>query len=326
MRGQNLTGINVTNVDLSKSIIDDSVLIDDRRPFAGGEEKLIEDFTAALKSSYPMIDWRTIWKQLRLTLSKPRRVTFFLNPEFDIMTLVHAFIDDVKLPIATITRGYHPRRAIFINSSVTSSIQQSILAFIADYFPHVMNARNFEIAPDNQLELPFSEISAPSQNKASSAKSLAKTISRIKKQERLTDIWIVAELPEDQIALRSYQADIASMVRMGVDIRYLLLCQDSKIVHSNWRRSLFDGNDFHLIEDNKLDSGFSSYLRSISSSLSDNMKFTAWFINFLDSNFSEWNKAKKLVEASGLTAIKTSRKLPVTVGAPEARVSMRSSR
>jgi hypothetical protein len=323
-RGQDLRGIDLANVDLSQCIVDSFTCLDDRRSLAGGASRLTEAFLEAVDRSYDMPDVIGIYRQLRYALSSHIKFLFIVGRSTDVLDIIRSQ-GDVESPLAIInsSRGYYGRRAALIEAVPDMTLHDSVLDFIHRNFPALMVANQDRKDALRQLELPLRDKMAESVRRGRPHPSFEQSLSNLRKAERITDIWLVVNAHSSEGALRSLQSEVAGLARSRTRLRFLFLCRDEELFSSGWRKSVARDRDSGLITGiNPLDGGWSGYLRSISSSMTGNIKFTPQFTRQLNKNCSEWQAAQGAVASAGVKAIAKARKLPIGVGVADLRSAL----
>jgi hypothetical protein len=324
MRFQDLHGVDLSEIDLSDSITDETTIVDDFRTFIGGTENIIDQYFLAVSNSYDMPDWRPIWKQFRFMIGKPTKFMFFDGNSADIINFIrHTISSDQPMPIMSASSGYFARRVAFVECDASQSLHQTMMAFFERYCPSLLIEHISSDIASTQLELPLHDGPFKIRRKAPAPAKLNRVIMSLRKSERISDICLVISEPRDPASTRSLQKEITDLIRSGVRLRYLFLCNSDALASSNWRRSLVKDHETRIItESESLTQGLSGYLRSISTSMLGNVQFTAPFSRQLTQTFPRWQDADGAVASAGVRAIKKARNIPISVGAADLRFAI----
>jgi hypothetical protein len=324
MRFQDLNGIDLSEIDLSESITDETTLVDDYRTFIGGTENIIEQYFSAISNAYDMPDWRPIWKRFRFMIGKPTKFMFFLGNSTDIMSFIrHTASNDQPIPIISVSSGYFARRVAFIECDADKSLDQSVMSFFESHYPSFLVEQDSSVASSTQLELPLHDGPLRIRRKPATPTKLNRVITSLRKSERISDICLIINEPLDPIKIRNLQKEITGFIRSRVRLRYLFLCNTDTLISSSWRRSLVKDQEITVInESDSLTLGLSGYLRSISTSMLGNVKFTAPFISQLFQTIPKWQDADGAVASAGVHAIQRARNIPISVGMADLRFAI----
>jgi hypothetical protein len=323
MRFQDLSGINLSGIDLSTSIIDGTTIIDDSRSVIGGTDTIINQYLDAITNSYNMADWRMTWRTFRSAFGKPTKFVFFVGDSRDITSIIRQGFDkNTSIPFISTSGGYYARRVAFVECAPNQSLYQAIISFFQIYCPTLLSELSSSEIASRQLELPLNDGPPKIRRRAPTSTNLNRVISSLRKSERISDICLIIDEPRERTSMRDLQKEIADFVRAGTRLRYLFLCNDDRLALSSWRRSLVKDKDTSLIESGNHAQVHSGHLRSITAAMSDHIRFTSPFTRNLNQAYSQWNDARKAVASAGIHAIEKARRLPISVGTADLRSAL----